>query len=129
GNGGQLAINIDVAPPTPTITSTVDPTASFHAKTGSATLHGTINCSGAADYAEVDVELHQQVGRGEVVGSSYVEITCDANTHPWSVEIFPYIGIKFAGGKGASLTLTIACGVLDCSTDYQERVVQLSKHG
>jgi hypothetical protein len=129
GNGGQLVINVDIAPPTPTITGTVDPTASFNSKTGSATVHGTFTCSGAAEYAEVDVELHQQVGRGEVVGFNYVEVTCDAATHPWSIEIFPDLGTKFAGGKAASLTFTYACGVLDCSTDYQERVVQLSKHG
>jgi hypothetical protein len=129
GNGGQLALTVDIAPPTPTITATVDPTGSFNSKTGSATVHGTFTCSGAADYAEVDIELHQQVGRGEVVGYSYVEITCDADTHPWSLEVVPTVGTKFAGGKAASLTFTVACGVLDCSTDYQERVVQLSKHG
>ena len=129
GNGGQLVVTVDIAPPTPTITSTVDPTAGFNSKTGSATVHGTFTCSGAAEYAEVDVELHQQVGRGEVVGYGYVEVRCDADTHPWSVEVTPSVGTKFTGGKGASLTFSIACGVLDCSLDYQERVVQLSKHG
>jgi len=129
GNGGQLVINIDTAPPPPRITSTVDSTASFNSKTGSATVHGTFTCTCVADVAEVDVELHQQVGRGEVVGFGFVPITCDGSSHPWSVEVFPEIGTKFAGGKGASLSYTVACGVLGCSVDYQEHTVQLSKHG
>jgi hypothetical protein len=129
GNGGQLKVNIDIAPPTPTITATVDPTASFNSKTGSATVHGTFTCSGPAVYAEVDVELHQRVGRGEVVGFNFTQITCDSTPQPWTLEIFPEIGTKFAGGKAASLTFTFVCGVLDCNLDYQEHIVQLSKHG
>ena len=129
GNGGRLVVNLDDAPPPPTITTTVDSTASFNPSSGSATVHGTATCDGIVDFAFVDVELHQKVGRGEVAGFGEVELTCDGAAHPWSVEIFPAIGRKFAGGKGASLTFSVACGPFECATDFQEHAVQLSRHG
>jgi hypothetical protein len=126
GNGGTMVLNVDEAPPTPIITATVNPIAKF-SKDGSATVSGTITCSAQADIAFVDVELHQRVGRGEVVGAGEVVPNCDATTTPWSVQIFPAFGTKFAGGKAASLTFAVACGLLDCSIDYQEHIVQLSR--
>jgi hypothetical protein len=52
----------------------------------------------------------------------------------WSIDqavikanIFPTFGQKFAGGKAASLTFSVACGTFECSTDYQEHIVQLSR--
>jgi hypothetical protein len=129
GNGGTLVLNVDVAPPPPTIDATVDPTAGFNSQTGSATVHGTINCGGVVDFSFLQVELHQQVGRGEVAGFGSVEVACDGADHPWSVEVFPALGRKFAGGKGASLTFAVACGPFDCSFDFEEHAVQLSRRG
>ena len=129
GNGGSLAMTVDIAPPPPTIDVTVDPTAGFNSRTGAATVHGTINCSGVVDFAFLDVELHQRVGRGEVVGSGGMDVTCDDANHPWSVEVYPFSGTKFTGGKGASVTFAVACGPFDCGIDYEEHRVQLSRRG
>jgi hypothetical protein len=129
GNGGQLVIKVDTAPPPPTISITPDLTAAFNPKTGSATVHGTATCTGVVDFAFVDVELHQRVGRGEVVGFGEVDLRCDGNGQPWSVEVVPQFGTKFAGGKAASLAFAVACGLLDCAIDFKEYTVQLSRHG
>lgn len=129
GNGGTLAMTVDTAPPPPTIDATVDPIAGFNSRTGAATLHGTINCSGVVDFAFVDVELRQRVGRGEVVGFGTIDVTCDGTDQRWSVDVYPFIGRKFAGGKGASVTFAVACGPFECSVDYEEHRVQLSRRG
>jgi len=129
GNGGTMVMTVDVAPPPPTIDATVDASAGFNPKTGSATVHGLITCTGVVDFAFVDVELHQKVGRGEVVGVGTIEVTCDEKSRPWSVEIFPVFGTKFSGGKGASLTFAIACGPFECAIDFEEHPVQLSRRG
>jgi hypothetical protein len=126
GNGGTLVMTVDNAPPPPTIDVTVDRVARFN-RTGTATVRGTINCSGVVDFAFVQVELHQRVGRGEVLGIGGMDVVCDGVDHRWSVEVFPVVGRKFAGGKGATVTFAVACGPLDCSIDYEEQRVQLSR--
>jgi len=126
GNGGTAVVHVEEAPPTPIITTTVDPKARFNAD-GSATVTGTATCTGVPDFAFVDVELHQRVGRGEVVGFGTMDILCDETVQPWEIQVFPQIGRKFAGGKGASVTFAVACGVFDCSVDFQEHIVQLSR--
>jgi hypothetical protein len=125
GNGGTLVMNVDVAPPPPTVDITVDRWASFNPQTGAATVRGTINCAGT-DVALIEAVLRQQVGRFAVVGYGAILATCDGTDQPWSVEIFGENG-KFAGGKAASLTFAIACGAFDCGFDYEERTVQLSR--
>jgi hypothetical protein len=127
GNGGTLVLNVDVPPPPPTIDVTVDPTGGFDPRTGAATVRGTINCSGVVNFALVDVELHQRVGRGEVFGFGGIAVVCDGADHQWSAEVFPILGTKFVGGKGVSVTFGVACGPFECSLDYEERIVQLSR--
>jgi hypothetical protein len=124
GNGGTLRVAIDVAPPAPTIDVTVNSVGGFNARTGSATLSGTVTCSGDVLFAFVDVELRQAVGRFTVIGYSGFDVTCDGATRPWSVEVFPENG-KFAGGKAASVTFAAACGEFQCGLDFEERTVQL----
>ncbi len=129
GNGGNLVMTVDAAPPPPAITATVDPVGGFNPGAGSATAHGTITCSGVVDFAFVDVQLSQRVGRGAVVGTGFVEAKCDGTAQPWSVEVFPAVGTKFSGGKAVSVTFAVACGPLQCSFDFQEHKVRLSGRG
>ena len=130
GNGGTLQLTVDAAPPPPTITATVDPVAGFTPKAGSATVHGTVSCTGVVDFAFVDLELHQAVGRGEVVGFGTMDVRCNGAAQPWSIEIFPSApGTKFAGGKAASLTFAVACGPLQCAIDFQQHAVRLTGKG
>lgn len=125
GNGGTLAIAVDAAPPAPTIGVTVNPVGQFNAHTGSATISGTVTCTGVAEFAFLDVELRQAVGRvATITGTGSVDVTCDGTTYPWSVEIVPSSG-KFAGGKAASVTFAVACGAFECGVDFQERIVKL----
>jgi hypothetical protein len=127
GNGGTLVLNVIEAPPPPVIHATTDPVAGFNPRTGAATVHGTVSCSGVVDFSFVDVQLSQRVGRGAVLGFGSIDVRCDGNVRPWSVEIFPVVGGKFAGGKGASVTFAVACGPFDCGVDFQEHIVQLSR--
>jgi hypothetical protein len=125
GNGGTLNITIGPAPPAPTIDVTVDPVGKFDARTGTATISGTVTCTGATEFAYVDIELRQAVGRvSTVTGYAFLDVTCDGTTYPWTVEVFPDNG-KFAGGKAVSVTFAVACGALECGTDYQEWIVRL----
>lgn len=124
GNGGTLNITIDEIPPPPTIDVTVNPVGTFNSRTGSATVSGTVTCIGDAEFAGLDTELRQNVGRFTIVGFGFTEVTCDATTRPWSLEVEPFNG-KFAGGKAVSVTFAFACGVFDCGFDFEERIVQL----
>jgi hypothetical protein len=126
GNGGRLNLSVTDAPPPPTIAMTVNPRGSFNVRTNTATVSGTVTCTGVADFSLVDVTLSQNVGRvATVQGENTVDVTCDGATHPWSVPITPFSG-AFRGGKAASVSLAEACGVFDCSFDFQQHRVQLS---
>jgi hypothetical protein len=129
GNGGTLVLNVDQIPPPPVVTFAADSTAAFDPRDGSATVHGTMTCVGRVAYARVEVFLTQRVGRGEVVGTGYNDAQCDGEPRPWSVRVLPKYGTKFSGGKAASLTYSFVCGPYQCSENYAQYVVQLSRRG
>lgn len=127
GNGGALEITVDAAPPPPTLDLTVDPEGQFNKITGSATISGTLTCTGDAFFTEVDVQLTQNVGRFSVsgYGSIFSEpAVCDGTAQPWSVEVIGSNG-KFKGGRAASVTFAFACGLFDCGFDSEEQIVRL----
>jgi hypothetical protein len=125
GNGGTLRVTIAEAPPPPTIDVTLDRVGQFHASTGSATVGGTVMCAGAVDFAFLDIELRQAVGRVSTVhGFGSADVTCDGATHRWAAEIFPDNG-KFAGGKAAEVTFAVACGPFECGFDFEQRTIML----
>ncbi|HEY3006817.1 MAG TPA: DUF6299 family protein [Micromonosporaceae bacterium] len=127
GNGGTLNLSVSEAPPPPVVDVTVNPTARFNAKVGSATVSGMISCVGRTDFAFLDVELQQRVGRGVVFGVGSMDVACDGVSRPWSLEVFPVFGTKFAGGKAASVTFAVACGPVFCGFDFEEHIVKLSR--
>jgi hypothetical protein len=90
-------------------------------------VSGTISCAGAVEFTFVQVELRQPVGRGEVTGFGFVDVDCDGTVRPWSVEVFPEIGKKFAGGKAGTVTFALSCGPVFCSEYFNEHRVQLSR--
>ena len=126
GNGGTLNIQVAELPPPPEVDLTVNPSGRFNSKTGSATISGTVTCTGGpAEFSFIDVFVRQVVGRFFIDGWGFIEgFTCDGTTQPWSVEVFSFNGI-FKGGKALSVTFAVACGQFSCGFDYQERVVQL----
>lgn len=123
-NGGLLTINIGVVPPPPTISVTVNPTATFNTKTGAATVSGSVTCAGQSEFAFLEVSLSQNVGRFIIRGFGGTDVTCDGATRPWSLQVLGDNG-KFAGGKALSVTFAVACGAFDCGVDFQERIIQL----
>jgi hypothetical protein len=125
GNGGSLIVSVTDAPPPPTVDVTVDPIGGFSRRTGAATIRGSITCTGIVDFAFIDITLRQPVGRGEVVGFASFESPCDDTKRLWKVEIVPTFGTRFAGGRAAAATFTVACGPTDCGTEYEEHQVRL----
>lgn len=125
GNGGTLNITIGEAPPLPEVDVTVNPVGHFN-KSGSATISGTVTCTGAASFTEIDVQLTQTVGRFTISGFGGVPdaFVCDGTTQPWSVEVFGSNGL-FKGGRAASVTTAFACGAFSCGEDSEVTTVRL----
>lgn len=126
GNGGTLNITVAEIPPPPVVDVTVDPTGSFNSNTGSATISGSVTCTGSADFGFIELQLRQQVGRFIISGSGSTDFVCDGTSQPWSVEVFADNGL-FKGGRAASVTFAIACGSFGCGEDFEERIVQLRR--
>jgi hypothetical protein len=122
GNGGTLQISVTEAPPPPKIDVTIDPYAHLNPQAGSATVVGTVTCTGQAEFAFLQTLLVQRVGRFTIIGYGYSDVVCDGVTHPWSAEVVSENG-KFSGGKAADATIAIACGMIMCSFDYEQRQV------
>lgn len=124
---GTLVVRAEAAPPPLQVDVTVNPTGTFDPKTGSATISGTLQCSGEdAEFAFLDVELRQSVGRFTVLGFGSIEAACEASPQPWSVEVFGETG-KFAGGKAVTVVFAFACGPFTCGDDFEERTVRLRR--
>ena len=124
GNGGMLAVSIEELPPPPTVDITVDPTGTFDSHSGSATISGTVTCSGETELTFIDVELRQRAGRVIISGFGSTDFACDGATHEWSVDVIGQNGL-FKGGKSAAVVFGVACGVFDCTESFQEASVKL----
>ena len=125
-NGGTLNITVDELPPPPVVDVTVDPVGHFNPRTGSATITGNVACTGAAEFAFIQVQLRQTVGRFTITGFGFNEFLCDGTTQPWSVEVFADNGL-FRGGRAVSVTFAQACTVFGCGEDFEERIVMLRR--
>jgi hypothetical protein len=127
GNGGNLELTADTAPPPPVLDLTVDAKGSVDARTGLATVRGTITCSGGDESGKafIDVRLTQVVGRFRFDANAGTGFICDGTTQGWSVELRSDSG-KFAGGKASVVAFAFAC-TFDCAEDVVERVITLRK--
>jgi hypothetical protein len=124
GNGGQMELTIDVAPPPPALEVTVNDTARFDAKTGSAILSGTIMCGSDAEFAFLEAQVTQRVGRLLIRGYGGTDVTCDDTVRPWTLEVYGENGL-FKGGRALSATFSAACGLVFCSEYFAEQTIQL----
>jgi hypothetical protein len=124
--GGSLVFSLDQAPPPPTVDVTVNPIGQFNKTTGSATISGTVLCSGDATETGIQIELSQSVGRFTIsgFGGELGGFVCDGTTQAWSIEVFGNNG-KFKGGRASSITSAGACNEFSCSFDTEERIVSL----
>jgi hypothetical protein len=125
GNGGNLSISFNEAPPPPTVDITVNRYGRFNSKTGTATISGTYTCSNG-DFIDIFVDARQRVGRFFIFGSgAFFDFgTCDGTPHTWSAEIFPQNGL-FKGGKTLTLNFATSCGAFECGFGFAEQTVQL----
>jgi hypothetical protein len=127
GNGGNLELTIDMAPPPPVLDLTVDSGGSFDSRTGLATIRGTITCTGGDVEGKnfIDVQLTQTVGRFRFNANGGTGFSCDGTTQAWAVELTSDSG-NFGGGKASVVAFAFAC-TFDCAEDMVERVVTLRK--
>ena len=113
GGGGGADLGLDGV----AITST-----SVNARTGIATVSGTIACSQDLNGAFVYAELDQVVGRFHTLrgwGGTPVDCAAADGSAPWSLTIQPDQG-KFANGPatiGASAEIDL-CDEYDCVSDF-----------
>jgi hypothetical protein len=128
GNGGNLELSVSVAPAPPVLHVTIDPTGSFNSRSGTATVRGTITCTGGTLNGKngIDVQMTQTVGRSHFNGYGFATFACDGTVEAWSAEIFSDAG-KFAGGKATVSAYANACGDFDCGFDEAHQVVTLRK--
>jgi hypothetical protein len=123
---GTLVVHAEAAPPPPEVDVTVNPIGTF-TQAGSATISGTFTCSGeAVEFAFIDVQLTQRVGRFTITGFGSIDALCDGSTHPWTIEVFAENG-QFRGGHAVSVTFAIACGTFLCGEDFEEQSVKLRR--
>ena len=127
-NGGDLVMTVDVAPPAPTIDITINPTGTVFSKDGTAIIGGTATCTGVVDFAEVDGQLKQFVGRVAITGWFFTEIACDGTTQPWTATVYPDNG-RFGGGKAQLGANGFACGPFDCGFDSEFGTINLKGKG
>lgn len=127
GNGGSLVMSVDLAPPPPTVSITVNPRGHLD-RQGDAIITGTETCSAEQlQYSELDVSASQNVGRiGTIQGFGFGDLPCDGALHSWSVVVAPQSG-KFAGGKARVQADGFVCNVTTCTESFVSQTVQL--HG
>jgi hypothetical protein len=124
--GGTLRISVQEAPPPPEVSLTVDPTGTFDSQSGSATISGTVTCTGVADFAGLNGSLTQSVGRFTINGFFFTSFTCDGTTQPWTATVTPQNG-KFAGGQATVQASAFACNSSGCGQDSVTQQVRLRK--
>ena len=113
---GTLVFTVEPAPPAPIVEVTIDPLGTA-TKDGSATISGTISCSGSDSSVSVFGQVRQTVGRLIINGFIEVEPTpCDGNTHEWQATVAASNG-KFGGGKAEVTVEYFVCSLFPACTE------------
>lgn len=124
--GGTLSASFQELPPAPTVDLTVDTWATAY-RDGSMRLTGTYSCANADYDAFIDGMVTQTVGRTKIQGGFFVyPLDCDGQVHTWEAIATSYNGL-FAGGKAASVSFGIACGLADCAFSVTEQTIQVRR--
>jgi hypothetical protein len=122
GGGGSLTFHVDVAPPAPSASITLDRTGSFNSA-GVATIHGTIACTNT-DFVDIMADASQRVGRRVLRG--FGETITDCASGRWSLDITSGDG-KYLGGS-LSVRLDVnACNRIECAFTSVEGTVRLKR--
>jgi hypothetical protein len=91
--GGNLVFNVNVSV---NLGLTINPSGSVDAKTGVATIRGTVSCSEPVS-GFVQGTVQQRIGRTLYTGGFFTFFDCDGVT-PWQVQVVADNGL-FAGGQ------------------------------
>jgi len=125
-SGGELVMNLSVAPPAPSVDITVDSTGSF-TPYGIATLRGTVTCGGGAQLATLEASLAQTVGRVVIRGFGGTKGSeCGPSPTPWELTIQSDDG-KFLGGPAEAHVFVFACNDLECVESAVQQSVRLRR--
>jgi hypothetical protein len=90
--GGNLVFRVDVSL---NLGLTIDPSGSVDAKTGVATIRGTVTCAEPAS-GTLDGSVQQRIGRSLLNGGFFTFFECDGVT-PWEVQVSAFDGLFVAG--------------------------------
>jgi hypothetical protein len=125
-NGGSMSLSVTSAPAPSVDALTVNSVAKFH-KDGSATVSGTMTCSGGVNFTEIDISLSQTVGRTRISGFGFAgDITCDGTAQAWSADVSADNGL-FRGGKAAASVDAVACNDFTCSDISLQKTINIKK--
>jgi hypothetical protein len=97
-DGGNLVFRVDVSV---NLGLTIDPAGSVDAKTGVATIRGTVTCSEPVS-GTLDGGVQQRVGRALLNGGFFTGFECDGVT-PWEVQVSAFDGLFVAGRAQVSV--------------------------
>jgi hypothetical protein len=125
GPGGELVFNLLEAPPGQDVSVSLDVAGARFNSDGSATVHGTVSCSGS-DWVELYAELSQQVGRFRINGWGWDFVDCSPDATPFELHIRSYDG-SFAGGPASVYVEAWTCGDDDCAFDVVETTIRLRR--
>ena len=124
--GGTLRITVREVPPPPVVSLTVDLNGTFDSQSGSATISGTVTCTGIADFAGISGQVTQTVGRFTINGFFFTSFTCDGTTQPWTATTQSSSG-KFAGGPATVQASAFACNASGCGQAATTQQVRLRR--
>jgi hypothetical protein len=125
GPGGNLVLNVDVAPPAFNVELALDPTARLGADPSTATVSGTVTCNNDG-YVSVSGTLRQRQGLNVARGDFYTETACSSTPTTWTATVDAFSRVFLP--KRATLNAnTGGCDVFTCDDDSASRTVKLRR--
>jgi hypothetical protein len=122
--GGQLSIEVIETEPAPKVSMTVNDVGRVNPRTGTATISGTYDCIGTADFTVLQGRLQQEQGSTQVGGDfEQLDLAC-GGTFKWSAEITAESG-RFRPGLAATIALVAGCNRVGCNVYQTLEVVKL----
>ena len=124
GPGGNLVLNVDVAPAAFEVVLTVDG-ARIGTERTTAIVSGTVTCNNYG-YVSVSGTLRQKQGLIVARGDFYTETSCSSTPTTWTATVDA--GSRVFLPKGATVTATTSvCDLFTCDDDSVRRSIKLTK--